>query len=176
MAQPIDGADEIRGRVKTIIRDWMLYHVFEDDCGYPLISPSDVVLDDLVWRLDQEGDTNAVRKNAEVRWAQIPPCKGKEKRLRRLRRPEDHKDGLPSSETWYCWMELRQIEPNPPRLMVPWSDPREHEFPMDWLFRTPEEARAAKKEHAPYEDWILIRKIFEPIERDSPKDEESNDA
>lgn len=75
---------------RRIIRDWALFHGFEDDCKYPLISPSDVVLDDLEYRLslleqDIPGDDKCyeIDKLARKRWDTIPYFKGKERRLRR---------------------------------------------------------------------------------------------
>ena len=70
--------------IKVIIRNWVEFHSFEDDCGYPLISPSDVVLDDLRFRLSLAADdSKTIRLKAQERYDAILPCKGKERRLRR---------------------------------------------------------------------------------------------
>jgi hypothetical protein len=82
-------------RIESIVREWAQFHVFEDDCGYPLISPSSVVLEDLVLRLSSTKDVNEIRKEAKARWEEIPPCKGKERRLRRKEtqfKREDNQD------------------------------------------------------------------------------------
>lgn len=76
-------------RIRRIISDWMLFHKFEDDCGYPLISPSDVVLDDLMKRLLAIGEIYEIEKEARKRWELIPWTKGKERRLRRPEACED---------------------------------------------------------------------------------------
>ena len=70
-------------RVCRIISDWAVFHGFEDDCQYPLISPSDVVLDDLAMRLAATGEPHEIAKEARKRWEAIPDTKGKERRLRR---------------------------------------------------------------------------------------------
>ncbi len=68
-----------------VVNDWVLFHAFRDDCDYPLISPSDVVIDDLIFRLQCGEYLNArtVASDAKARWDLIPNCKGKERRLRR---------------------------------------------------------------------------------------------
>lgn len=40
----------------------------------------------------------------------------------------------------------------------------EYEWPMDWIFKTIEEAKAAKKEHAPQEEWVLVKVTYQPVE------------
>jgi hypothetical protein len=72
-------------RLRRLILDWTAFHAFTDDCRYPLISPSDVVMDDLLFRLTASGEPHEIDSKSRAQWAQIPPCKGKE---RRLRRPE----------------------------------------------------------------------------------------
>lgn len=75
--------------LKRIIGDWVRFHGFTDDCDYPLISPADVVLEDLIFRLTQplvecDGDPrHEIDKSSRKRWETIPDCKGKERRLRR---------------------------------------------------------------------------------------------
>jgi len=80
-------------RVRRIISDWAVFHGFEDDCDYPLISPSDVVLDDLANRLEASGEPHEIAKEARKQWETVPACKGKERRLRRpaklLASPDD---------------------------------------------------------------------------------------
>ena len=89
---------------------------------------------------------------------------------------------LPPPECWFCWKEydaVSTIEELPadvfPRLLTPWSDPYQHEFPMDGLFKTPEEARASKRELAPYENWVLCKLILEPVELGPAEPEGSDD-
>lgn len=72
---------------------------------------------------------------------------------------EEHK-----REVWYCWKERALDENGNPRLLTPWSNPREYEFPMDWLFKTEAEARRAKTEVAPNENWVLCRRTLETVE------------
>jgi hypothetical protein len=70
----------------------------------------------------------------------------------------------PQTEVDYCWREFCTVEgEDKPRLIVPWADPMVHEFPMDWLFATPKEARESKAEIAPDEDWVLCKRTLEPI-------------
>jgi hypothetical protein len=71
---------------------------------------------------------------------------------------------LPSTEVWYEWKEYAKVEgERKRRLLTPWSDPMVYEWAMDWLFKTPEEARKAKKEHAPDEEWVLVKVTMEPV-------------
>ena len=70
----------------------------------------------------------------------------------------------PQTETWYCWKELTVVEgEDEPRLLTPWGDPSTFEYPMDWLFKTPEAAMAAKRDYAPYESWHLVKMTLEPV-------------
>jgi hypothetical protein len=80
-------------------------------------------------------------------------------------------NNLPPREEWFCWKEYDAVLATDelpgdvtPRLLTPWSDPYEHEFPMDGLFKTPDEARASKRELAPNENWVLCKLILEPVE------------
>ena len=71
---------------------------------------------------------------------------------------------LPTSETRYMWKEYIKTEGDDhPRLITPWSDPFEHEFPMDWMFDTPAAAMIAKADHAPDEDWVLVVVVYVPV-------------
>lgn len=70
-------------RLVRLISDWAAFHTFDDDAHYPLISPSDVVIDDLAFRLQAAGYPYEVDKLSKEKWKQIPDCKGKERRLRR---------------------------------------------------------------------------------------------
>ena len=73
-------------------------------------------------------------------------------------------DAFGRKETWYCWKELAQMgDEEQPRLLTPWSDPMEYEFPMDWLFETTAQAEIAKNEHAPNEDWLLVEMQLEVV-------------
>ena len=78
------------------------------------------------------------------------------------------------TEIWYCWKEHRLVEgEETPRLLTPWSDPAEHEFAMDWLFASPEEARRVVEEQFgdpddgepvwEREGWVLVRMTLEPV-------------
>jgi hypothetical protein len=79
---------------------------------------------------------------------------------------------LPPAEHWYCWRELKSVEgESRPRLLVPWSDPHEYEFPMDWIFRTQKEALKAKRETAPEENWVLVRMTLTPVRLAPPEPE-----
>jgi hypothetical protein len=85
--------EDVRDKdTRRLISDWAQFHGFEDDCGYPLISPSDVVLDDLAFRIDLKerhplAAFHEIDREARLRWEKIPWNKGKERRLRR-REPE----------------------------------------------------------------------------------------
>lgn len=79
--------------VCRIISYWALFHGFEDNCQYPLISPSEVVLDDLAYRIalfdEYKGNKEIdifynIDKRSRNRWDEIPYSKGKERRLRLL--------------------------------------------------------------------------------------------
>jgi len=66
------------------------------------------------------------------------------------------------TETWYVWKEYCPVEK---RLLTPWADPMVHEYPFDYFFRSPEEAKEGKNEYgAKDEDWVLCKLIIEPIE------------
>lgn len=83
---------------------------------------------------------------------------------------------LPPSWMFYMWKDYITIEgEDHPRLVTPWSDPFQHEFPMDWMFDTPSAARIAKAEHAPDEDWVLVMVGHVPVMvvRGDPEDEET---
>lgn len=73
----------------------------------------------------------------------------------------------PQPETHYCFKEF--VTPdgeNKPRLLTPWGDPMEHEFPMDWYFNSPEEAYAAIEEYDWQEDaknWVLVKEVITPL-------------
>ena len=70
----------------------------------------------------------------------------------------------PKTEVWYVWKELVTVEgEDESRLLTPWSDPSLYEYPMDWLFESPEAAYASKEEQAPDEDWILCKETLEPL-------------
>lgn len=73
--------------VRRVIKEWAEFHYFHDDCHYPLISPSNVVLDDLEFRLQllvEAQDFYDIDKKSRERWKTIPYNKGKERCLRRL--------------------------------------------------------------------------------------------
>jgi hypothetical protein len=73
--------------VSRVIKDWVHFHMFKDDCEYPLISPSYVVLEDLEFRLSLLAETQdfwEIDKKSRERWETIPYNKGKQRYLRRL--------------------------------------------------------------------------------------------
>ncbi len=70
---------------------------------------------------------------------------------------------IPPTETWYCWRVLVTFADETPRLLVPWGDPHVYEYPFDFLYSTPDEARAAKQDQAPDEDWILCVETLAPV-------------
>lgn len=76
----------------------------------------------------------------------------------------------PKKEVWYCWKEFIKPESCVEgiltifRLITPWANPDEYEFPADFLFKTRKKALEWKKENAENEDWYLVRKTLEPIE------------
>lgn len=71
---------------------------------------------------------------------------------------------LPPSEKWYCWKEYEKCDDDETcRLLTPWADPYQYEFPMDWIFSTPKEAIESKAEVAPDEKWVLVKMTLEPV-------------
>jgi hypothetical protein len=67
-------------------------------------------------------------------------------------------------EIWYTWKELVTPEgEDTPRLLTPWADPMVYEYEFDYIFPTEEDARKAKAEQAPEEDWILVKETLEPL-------------
>lgn len=79
---------------------------------------------------------------------------------------EGFDDELEPEEVWYVWKERTIIEgEKKPRLLTPWGDPKLYEFPFDFLYASPEEAIADRKEHeAEDEDWVLCRETLTPQE------------
>jgi hypothetical protein len=68
------------------------------------------------------------------------------------------------TERWLAWKERRIIDGRE-RLLVPWSDPTQHEEPFDLLFETEAEAHAAREEAgAEAEPWVLVRVTFQVVE------------
>lgn len=67
------------------------------------------------------------------------------------------------TETWFAWKEYAPDESGELRFLTPWSDPETHEYPIDWLFKTPAEAEIAKNEVAPEECWILVEVSFKAV-------------
>lgn len=77
----------------------------------------------------------------------------------------EHAPTFPKAETWYCWREFSTVEgEDAPRLLVPWSDPREYEYAADGLFTTREEAITWKAEFANGERWQLCQMTLTPLE------------
>jgi hypothetical protein len=81
-------------------------------------------------------------------------------------------------EVWYCWRERLYVEGEAtPRLLVPWADPQQYEFPFDFIYKTPEEAIAGLHNMAdapevsdpedPHETdaWVLCKMTMEPVPR-----------
>ena len=66
------------------------------------------------------------------------------------------------TEVWFTWKILASDrEGEPSRFITPWGDPRQYERPYDFIFKTPQEARAYKAESAPDEEgWILTRMVL----------------
>lgn len=79
----------------------------------------------------------------------------------------------PVTETWMTWKVYATIEgyeDEGPRLLVPWSDPMEHEFPFDFLVKTEKAAQALldeyeAREEAESDKWVLVKVTLEPIRR-----------
>ena len=79
-------------------------------------------------------------------------------------------------ETYYQWKEYLTVEGEEgPRLLTPWADPHKYEWPMDWLFATKKEALDAKHEHAPQEEWVLVRVTVVPIRVVPAEEDEEGD-
>jgi hypothetical protein len=78
----------------------------------------------------------------------------------------------PTTETWFCWKEFVPVEGDDgrPRLLTPWSDPMEHEFPFDFLAYTEAEAEELldnfdARDEADETGWVLVKMTLEPIRR-----------
>jgi hypothetical protein len=86
----------------------------------------------------------------------------------------------PTKEVWYCWKQFAPVEgceDEGHRLLTPWGDPSEHEFPFDFIYDSPDKARAgaASMLNVPedwdfdefmaeeYPSWVLCRMTLEPI-------------
>lgn len=74
---------------------------------------------------------------------------------------------LPPKVIRYVWKTYSKVEgEETPRLLTPWSNPRVHEHPFDYVFDSEDEAVEFKQEHAPdEEDWILCKDELTPIRR-----------
>jgi hypothetical protein len=92
--------------------------------------------------------------------------------------PEDKPTTQPAPEVWYCWRERLYVEGEAtPRLLVPWADPQQYEFPFDFIYKTPEKAIAGLHNMAdapevsdpedPHETdaWVLCKMTLEPVPR-----------
>ena len=67
-------------------------------------------------------------------------------------------------EYHYCFYEVcKDEETGEQRLLVPWSDPFEYEYPFDFLFESEQQALEAKSEQAPDDDWVLCTIRIEPL-------------
>jgi hypothetical protein len=89
-------------------------------------------------------------------------------------------DALPPNDSFYQWKEYRRVhEPDgslsAPRLLTPWSDPNEYEWPMDWMFETPEKAKETKLDLAPCEEWVLVKVTYEVVEVVGSVEDEDED-
>jgi hypothetical protein len=86
---------------------------------------------------------------------------------------------LPANEEWLCWREFKPVasgiegKPDePPRLLIPHSNPYVHEFPIDFLFKTEAEADEALeiydvRDEAVEEGWVLVKMTLTPVRRAS---------
>jgi len=92
--------------------------------------------------------------------------------------PAPKDKGVPGTETWYTWREYITAEGEKnPRLLTPWSDPSIYEFQFDFLYPSPKEAMAGRKEFRDQEDekvqaemdeWVLVEMTMEPVPRQKP--------
>ena len=75
-------------------------------------------------------------------------------------------DKLPRPEVHYQWKELViDDETGKVRLLTPWSDPEQHECPMDQLFASRKAAHKGKIDWGgENEGWILVKVTYEPIQ------------
>ncbi len=71
----------------------------------------------------------------------------------------------PKTEVWYVFKQFAVCEGEKKRrLLTPHADPMEHEYPIDGMFESAEEAKEWKKDFAPEEDLHLVKMTLEPIE------------
>ena len=77
----------------------------------------------------------------------------------------DHKPTRNYREDWYCWREYVVCQnETKPRLIIPWSDPRQYEHDFDFLYKTPKEAHESKVVFgAEDEDWVLCKMTLEVV-------------
>ena len=75
---------------------------------------------------------------------------------------------LPAPERWLTWKIPTVCEgEDTPRLLTPRGDPMEHEYPMDLLFETEQEAMDAlenyeAEDEARDEGWVLCEMTLTP--------------
>lgn len=71
----------------------------------------------------------------------------------------------PVKEEYYCWKEFAVVEGNfQKKLLTPWADPMQYEFPFDFTFDTPEKAIIGFEAWGGDPNWILCKITIEPIE------------
>jgi hypothetical protein len=71
-------------RLKRVVCDWAIFHMYDDREGYPILSPSDPVLEDLAFRLSLADLTPAeVDFRAQGRWGRAPTRTAAPRRVRR---------------------------------------------------------------------------------------------
>lgn len=83
------------------------------------------------------------------------------------------KNELPKAERWLTWKVPTVADgpgKNELRLLTPRSDPYEHEYPMDLLFETEQEALEAldlydAQEEATEEGWVLCELHLKPLRK-----------
>jgi hypothetical protein len=74
------------------------------------------------------------------------------------------------TERWLAWKERRSVGGRQ-RLLVPWSDPTQHEEPFDLLFETEAEAHAARDDAgAEAEPWVLVQVTFQVVKPSTDAD------
>lgn len=83
----------------------------------------------------------------------------------------------PKTEIYYTWREHATVEgETEPRLLVPWSDPDEYEYPADGIFDTIEAAGAYRdnllegydEDDDTYKEamkWVLCRETLSPVRK-----------
>lgn len=62
---------------------------------------------------------------------------------------------------YFCWREPTKDASGNDRLLIPWADSMQHEFPFDFVYATAQEAIDSKDDYddAADEEWVLVHYV-----------------